>query len=441
MAQDIATIGYIAFVTLALISPFLPLFLMWRAAGLAVAFYAIASLLEGPVHWTEQDFGWAIGQAILVLFSFAIALLIALRLCFSTYRGQLKPETLAGSKGRPMRALDLVFLGVVGGFTGLLLTLGLSMLLSGQPFGGGLDRTIAVLTGASGAALLIFSRANTAIVFSTALGTISITAFMGSAQADRILTGAEELSEGRPWCLTSGTFSSQISSVGELGFFAMRKSTTYPHLGILVRENGMVRFIAHWSIRQQRFVPAWGAIDTVSACVPITDYADTLQSGAIDEGVYAVGSALYAIPADFQARVTPRRISIRSTLLVGTDSVHPKIAERVSLTENASDPSLPEDALSLEMMPNPAKLSASDFTHPNHIRLAGIEERTGRTVILDCLSGPYADELCRAQVFEGSRRYDFLLPFRRIQNWSEATDQIAGLFEGFRLTQASGHVP
>ncbi|WP_299734573.1 hypothetical protein [uncultured Roseobacter sp.] len=415
VTQEIASFGYLAFIIFALVSPFVPIFLIWRTASLSAIFYAIGTLIEGPIHWSDQDIGWAIGTAILILLCCTIALAVVLRLAFSASRGNVTLATLAGPKTRPMKILDDFFSVSLGGLTGLLLMIALANILSGVSIRHDVDLSIVFGSGIVSVVLLLSSRARVSLVFSTALGSLSIAALIGSFQNDRILSGAETLSNGKPWCLASPSLSEQIDHIGDLGFFALEKSNSYPHLGLSILEEGRPHLAAHWSIRQQKFVRTTIG-GPISACRPLVDYAIALRRGEVEKHIYAVGPHVYKIPPEFHPRVNTGRISIRSNLLVGQGSFFPHIIERIALIERPSEPHLPDDAKPLSMIPNSDELSASDLTHPNQLTVADVEGTTGQVVILNCLHGSYAHELCRVRIFERYVGYEFYLPFNQIRN-------------------------
>ncbi len=128
------------------------------------------------------------------------------------------------------------------------------------------------------------------------------------------------------------------------------------------------------------------------------------------------------------------RLSIRSNHLIGPDSVHPESTERMAMIYNPREPYVPDNAVTLPMMPNLKDFNADDLTERNRHIFTGRDETTKRRVILYCLHGPYADRLCRAQVFEGPVGYDFFIPFRKIAHWGEATDRVKALFESLQVT-------
>ncbi|RAX39777.1 hypothetical protein [Rhizobium tropici] len=120
---------FIAFFVLALISPFLPLFLMWRSVALSVLALVSFRLLRGPVHWTDQDVGYSIGIALLTWFLSIVFLALALRLCIAAYYDRLRSEIMLGEN---TRWIDRVLLAVTGAVVGLALTISMASLLGGS---------------------------------------------------------------------------------------------------------------------------------------------------------------------------------------------------------------------------------------------------------------------------------------------------------------------
>ena len=120
MTQDLAMFCYSTFFVLALASPFLPLFLMWRVAGLSVVAFSVGKLIEGPVHWSNQDIGYTIGIAIIFLFGCAIVLAIIIRLAVSAARKNLSHDVLVGPNRRLKYCFDITALAITGCALGLL---------------------------------------------------------------------------------------------------------------------------------------------------------------------------------------------------------------------------------------------------------------------------------------------------------------------------------
>lgn len=405
---------------------------MWRVAGLSVVAFAAGRLIEGPVHWSDQNAEYVINLVRFLLFSGCVALAVIVRLVIVVARNDLNSEVFTGPDVRSMRWFDTAALAATGCTTGLYLTSFLATLLSGISIGQYLDLDIAISSALFAVALLYVSNRKIVVTFSTALATISVLAIVGSFQTNRILDGAERLSNGRTWCLTTFDPSNQISEAGQLNFFSLAKGGINPHLGLMIRVRGQVQWAAHWSIRQQKFVEERNLRTRYPTCHPIRDFKIALGNGTIENNVYAAGTDVYDIPSEYAPRAFTDRLSIRSDLLVGPDSAHSEYTERMELLYNPSKPSVPDDAIPLSMMPNPDEIDITTLRGRNGFTVAGIEGKTERNVILNCLHGPYAARVCYAQIFDGSFAYNFYLPFNEIRNWSIAADQVSKLFEGFR---------
>ena len=435
MIQSVAAFCYLAFFVLGLASPFMPLFLMWRLASLSALAYAAGKLIEGPVHWSDQDFGYALGMVIIFLFSCTIALAIVIRLAVSATRKTLSIDTLRGPLNRFMLFFDTAALVAIGCYVGLLVTISLSFRFSGTAMSINLDLTIAVLASVVATIVLVISRSKVAITITAIFATLALSAFTGSRQASDILTAAERLADSRAWCLTTWSELGPISELYQLGFFALPKGHSYPHLGLLIRENDQTTLSAHWSIRQQAFDQRIDTSGGVPACHPIENFAEALTNGSVEDDTYGVGSEVYSIMRDLHPRAFTDRVSIRSNQLIGPNSAHPKITERMELIYNPRDPYVPDDAVSLSMMPDPNQLNADDLTGQNRLIIAGVDELTGQSLVLYCLRGPYADRVCHAQVFEGSLAYTFYLPLSDIDQWQDATARVKALFESLQVDE------
>lgn len=431
MSQTIAAFCYSTFFILAVASPFTPVFLVWRLAGLSALAYATAKLIEGPVLWYNQDLGYTLGVALLTVFSGAIVLAILLRFTIAAVRKTLTLDTLTGPNTRAMRIFDSVTSAALGCFAGLLLTKFLAHTLSGATFGRYLDIGVTISAAVMAVGILAISRKILSIAITATLVTLAVTAFIGSKQTTHILETAASLADGRPWCLATSKGPGPISEVSQLGFFALPKSNSYPHLGLLIREGNKTQLSAHWSIRRQEFVRAEA---TVPSCHPIENFADALESGKIEKGIYGVGPDIYSIGDEFKPRAFTNQVSIRSNRLIGSGSRHPDISERMTLTYNPRKPYVPDNAIPLQKMPNPNELNVEDLTGQNRLIVAGFDETTEQSLVLHCLHGPYDDRLCRTHVFAGSVAYDFYLPFDDIGRWRKAAGDVKKLFEALRTT-------
>jgi len=341
---------------------------------------------------------------------------------------------MIGPRNHIMHLFDIGALAAIGCFAGLLLTKSLAYMLSGATIGMNLDFNVAILAATFAIGLFALSKNKVSITITAVLATLAVSAFIGSRQSNHILEAADALADGRAWCLTASDGSGPISEVRQLGFFALPKSNSYPHLGLLIRDGDQTQLVAHWSIRRQELVESINTSAGVPACYPIENFAEALENGNVENDIYGVGSDVYAIMRELHPRAFTNRVSIRSNQLIGSDSVHPEITERMALIYNPREPHVPDGAVTLPMMPDPNELNADDLTGRNRLIVAGIDETTKQRLILYCLHGPYADRLCRVQVFEGSVGYDFYLPFREIDHWREAASRVKALFESLQVT-------
>jgi len=413
----------------------MPVFLMWRLASLSALAYAAGKLIKGPVHWSDQNFGYAIGMAIIFLFSCTIALAIFIRLAVSAKRKTLSTDTLRGPRNRFILFFDTAALIAIGCFVGLLVAISLSFGLSGTAISINLDLTIAILASVVATIVLALSRRKAAITITAIFATLALFAFTGSRQASDILTTAERLADGRAWCLTTSSGLGPVSRLYQLGFFALPKGNSYPHLGLLIRENDQTTLSAHWSIRQQAFDQGINTSSGVPACHPIENFAEALTNGSVEDDTYGVGSEVYSIMRDLHPRAFSDRVSIRSNQLIGPNSTHPEITERMELIYNPRTPYMPDVAVPISLMPDPNQLNADDLTGQNRLIIAGVDELTGQSLVLYCLHGPYADRVCRAQVFEGPLAYTFYLPLSDIEQWQDATARVKALFESLQVDE------
>ncbi|MEE2950439.1 MAG: hypothetical protein VYD57_04175 [Pseudomonadota bacterium] len=277
----LAGIFYCAFIFFALVSPVLPWSLMWRALAVSILCLTAGRLLEGPTHWSDQNVSYVLGLAVLLSFVGAIGIALILRLAISVLIKFLRRDAVV-KKSSGSRSDDTVILILTGGVAGLAAAIGLAQGLGGLPWGRSLDIGIGVVSLAAAIAFVPFYRkayAAPSIAFFLVIGTI---AFAGSGQSDQIIRQAEELADGRPWCLTGQTKAPPITSTGQLGFFSLRKPRLGPHrdphLALLIKGADRIE-TAHWSIRKQTFIS--GLNTGVPACSPRLDYARALSNGEI----------------------------------------------------------------------------------------------------------------------------------------------------------------
>jgi len=434
MVEFVAQNCYWAFLILALASLFVPIFLMWRLAALSALAFATGALIEGPVHWSDQNFAWALGILILLLFSGIVTLLIALRLIYSALRKTLSVEKLRGPQTWLVRSCDYAAYAAVGCSAGLMLTERLAYAFSGVSLINGFDLFIALCASVLAVLVVGYSRKMLPVLVSTACATLAVAAFLGSRQTNQILETAEALADGRAWCLTTSYRSAPVSEVGQLGFFALQKENSYPHLGLLMRDGGKMQFAAHWSIRRQKFEESiWGRSAEVPSCHPIENFVEALENGTVQNGVFGVGSDIYKIEPELHPRAFINRISIRSDDLVGPQSVYPEVSEVMSLVYDPRRPNVPDGAVPLAMMPDPKEVPVSVASGRERLVVAGFDEQTEQYLFLECVNGAYADRLCRARIFESTVSYDFYIPLNQIDQWRDATQHVKTLFQSLRV--------
>jgi hypothetical protein len=254
--------SFVAFFVLALVSPLLPLFLMWRTAALSALFFTSFQLLQGSVHWSDRDAGHDIGIALLTVFAMAVVAALFVRTCIAAYCGWLTAEILIAENTGWIDGILLVVVGAVGG---LVSTATLALLLGGSSGGTILDLAIGLAASAL-VVLMAFKRAHVLALPVTSLSLVVTTiSFIGSEQTRRIVDGATIIAAGRPWCISVPKWRYDGPTISDLGFYSLPKGTVLPHL-VLVVHNGSSDIKANWSIRRQRFESGATTIDT--PCTP-----------------------------------------------------------------------------------------------------------------------------------------------------------------------------
>ena len=349
-------------------------------------------------------------------------------------RKTLSVDAMTGPKNRFTYCFDVLALTAVGCCAGLALTISLAYALSGVSVGVNVDVGVAILALSIAVVVLVISRKKLAITITSVFATLAVCAILGAKQPYGIVTTARELAEGQAWCLTTSAGSGPVFRAQQLGFFALAKKDSYPHLGLLKRDNGETSMIAHWSIRQQRFVQSINMNWSVPTCHPTEDFDEALKNGDVESTNYGVGPHVYSIGREYNPRAYTDRVSIHSGQLNRSTSTHPSITEKAELIYNPREPNVPENAIPLAMMPDPNELDADVLTGSDRLIVEGSDETTGKRLILNCLSGPYADRVCYAQIFEGSMGYTFYLPVSEIDRWREEADRVESLFESLRVS-------
>ncbi|KPF42264.1 hypothetical protein [Rhizobium sp. AAP43] len=248
MIDTLALSFICASLLLALISPFLPQHLMWRGLFLAGLAFMTGSVLTGPVHWSNRDLGYAITFAFFGYFCGAIGIVVTIRVIIEAiYRhvrrrqSERKPRT---------KWVDLVIAVAMGGVSGLLLLHPLAALTGGHSGGLALDLVIGCTAAGIAAFLGWRLRGYFDVGGASAALTIAMMSFVGSAQTQSIIDHASELANGRAWCLTMPTKPDSTVTRSDLGFYALPKGKSSPHLVLVIEGE---RDMLLWSIRRQAF--------------------------------------------------------------------------------------------------------------------------------------------------------------------------------------------
>lgn len=437
MIQELSSVCYSIFIVLALISTVLPIFLMWRAASLSAIFLVAAKMLEGPVHWSDQNAGYALGLAILTIFVSIIVGFVIARLVFAEARNSLDHDTLVGPKNRLIVCLDIVGLSILGIVFGLYLSIWLTRMLSGIEIGNGLDIGVTLFSIIFAFFFLLLQNRKLGFAVSSIFATVAVVALVGSQQPTRIVNNAEMLADGQAWCLVTSDDKALISRIGQLGFFSLPKVTGYPHLGLMVQNGERPQLVAHWSIRQQRFIEIEKKTTRTPTCYPIKDYASKINAGTVKDHLYFVGPMIYSVPKEYHPRAYNDRLSIRSDIVVGPRSNHPELSERVEVIYDLHKPDIPDDAIPITTLPSPEELDIDELSGKNRLVFAGDDQEANQFVIIRCLSGLFSDFVCGMEVFKDSVSYSFYLPIRELHRWSEASDKVDQLFKKLQFDKNS----
>ncbi len=278
MTDLFAGFFYLAFVLLALVSPFLRLRHILPTAALAALSWSAGELLAGPVRLQDQDIGYAIGVAILQIFVATVGLGVSLRFVIADILGHLNNPIFPRrwAETRIIHRLVLIAGGVV---TGLILAIGLARLFAGTAGGCYLDAGIALATGGAAFTAIRHLPPFASTPVAAACLTVMLVALGGSMQPWLIVNQAEALAAGQPWCLVGPAGTQPITSTRQLGFFSLPKGTGYPHLALRL-DGPDASDKAHWSIRKQRMESGWGT--GVLPCRTRSDYGTALRAGQLD---------------------------------------------------------------------------------------------------------------------------------------------------------------
>ncbi|RYF47043.1 MAG: hypothetical protein EOO38_12945 [Cytophagaceae bacterium] len=165
-----------------MLSPLLPLAVMWRAAAFSGVMLIAGHMLWPPVPMTEDDGG--LMARLVGYLALAVGTLILLRLCIAGVFGNLQLTALA--KRERLRPLDEVILAVTGLVSGFLITYGLASLLGGSEGGLVLDLAIGLLTSAAVLVLIKF-KVPERLPVAIACSVLAVFSFIGSGQTGRIV--------------------------------------------------------------------------------------------------------------------------------------------------------------------------------------------------------------------------------------------------------------
>ncbi|MEM7544506.1 MAG: hypothetical protein AAF367_03135 [Pseudomonadota bacterium] len=424
---------YCSFLILAFISPFLPIYLMWRTAGLSALALTAGRLLEGPVHWSEKNFAYTMGIIQVSLFISLIALIIIIRLSIAAAKTGLTDEEYFGPQNSLVCCFNKLAAAAIGCAVGIFSFILIAHLLSGAVISRYLDLSVALLAVVGAYYSFRYIGCEITIGALTALSVLAASSFAGSLQSIRILSEGEELADGRPWCLSTPNTERPITEIAQLGFFSLKKTRAYPNLGLIVLEDDHPKLVAHWSIRKQRFHHAPNTKVLFRTCDPINNFSVKLENHEVRQNIFAVGSGSYSVSATYHPNIYTDRIYIQSNILLKPEYIDPRKPEILEIGYKAGDLHLPEKAAPLRMIPHPENIGIDELPVGYGITYAGAEERTGRKFVITCFSGRYDERKCRIRALDSLLLYSFRLPFQDIHTWSEATDKVAALFKSFRV--------
>jgi len=267
--QVFFTLYLILFLLSTVVTPFLPLHLLWRFAVIATFALLGALLLQQPVHWSDE--GWLRGiliSRLSILVLGAVGLIIV-RIVFAAVCHTLEDRLFQSCDTSCF--LDQSILALIGTVTGIFCTFLLLRLLGGIQGGIWLDIGITFTAVALSGALILAGAERWRTLLIASAGTISLMAFFGTFQTSNILTQAEALAAGKKWCLAAAN-DEPITSVDQLGYFSLKKGRLSPHLTLNIG-SAEQRQTLNWSIRRQKFEPGYTPHD----CEPVKNFADKIQ--------------------------------------------------------------------------------------------------------------------------------------------------------------------
>lgn len=427
----LAKTAFLGFFFSALVTPFLPLSLLWRAGMIAILAYIAYCLLVPPVPVSRQDIGYVVDMALIATSVAIVSFAIAIRLLVGGMRGRLTLEGLKVATADPLyRWLDRGTTVFAGGVAGLAVSIQLAFALGGRSGGQALDFGVAALAGLLTLLLPFLCRNRIGLGLVAASTTIALFAVAGSGQPRTIIRSAEAYANGRPWCLALARPGAPVLSSAELGFFSLPRRNGASHLYLVVRDGDGFR-PAQWSVRRQEFeslksLQAW-------TCHPRKDYAAALESGGIDPRLLAVGPELFSVPPDLYPWASLDSLRIRTSMLTGANEPYPSAADSVSIDFGKPRPRAIEGARPLMDIPVAVDDGAGSLLNDHSLDFAGIDPITGRQVVLQCLMGAYANRNCSATVTTEAAVYSFYLPVEALNDWRQATEKVVALFDAMRV--------
>ncbi|MGF9562700.1 hypothetical protein [Neorhizobium sp. JUb45] len=414
------------------VSPFLPLGLAWRAAALAALAFLAGELISGPI--AAPNISDAVGEAIKALFMMAIATAMAIRFAIAAALKYLTLESLGlFSDARPYRWVDYVLLAAIGGNAGFYITIKIASALGGSSGGYMLDISIAVAMGVMGVAIAFWRPKHVWLPVGAAFWVSASISFYGSWQTQRIIDGAEKLAEGRPWCLiTPSGWRNRSPRIDDIGFFSLRKENDGAHLIALVRDkNNFV--VADWSIRQQRFNKSTRG--AYGSCFPQTTHSRALLENDIEDQVFAIGAYIFSVPTELSATATPEVLRISAVASEKNRVVLPRGFKDATLSFRDPTPRIPRLSKPLSTLSDFSELDVQTMLRGETITFSGMDPKSARHMVLSCLSGLFSERRCNVTATGTVETYTFSLPLNELKNWSEATDEIAALFDRLKVIE------
>ena len=426
MIATLASTSFLASFLFAVSASALPLFQAWRSFAMACVMVVAAGVLTTPSAPGNRDLGSILGIIIVFLMLTVPGLTLALRFAIAGVRGTLTLDRLRGPGGPIMRWSDGAALFLCGAVAGIYLTQALAWTMQGTslPHPEAICATVAAGLGIAAAWWLPF--APRALCLGAALAATGILG-VGAGQPDRILTRAEAVAMGRPWCLTGPE--GPVTQAAALGFLGMQKYEVRPHLALIMQTPDRP-VVQGWSIRQQQLYADPRGVWTT--CDPRRDYASVLAAGRVDPSRVAVGPHVYAVPPGLMIRATPWSLEVVAGARSGPKAVAGDSPQRVSIGYHAPPQGTFHDAkarplasLSQATLPDVTALMNGERVH--------FASPDGSVDIL-CLRGAWEDQVCAVSAWTGDAWVRFSLPYADIIDWKGAIASIDALFAGLRVT-------